>query len=115
MTNKQIFNRRVCFVSSPDDRTVLVAFDIQITADNLIQWFDTVKERRMRIGEIISDTPEHFAFKRNDGKSQGVYDFVPMTLDIYNEKVKNKILIPKTFADEKEMRREFEKTKDNAW
>jgi hypothetical protein len=114
-TSKQIFEHCVCYVASPEDTTVLIAFDIRMEGDNFISWFDTVKERRMRVGEIIEDTPECFVFRRNDGQQKSTYTFMPMTLDIYNEKVKHKILIPKAFADEKEMQRAFEKTKENAW
>jgi len=115
ITSKRIFEHRVCYVSSPDDTTVLVAFDVEIKNDGSIGWFDTVKERRMRIGEILDDTPERFVFKRNDGQQKVLYTFIPMTLDMYNEKVKHKILMPKTFTDEKEMLAAFEKTKENAW
>jgi hypothetical protein len=115
ITSKRIFEHRVCYVTSPEDTTVLIAFDIQMESDETIRWFDTIKERRMRVGEIIEDTHEHFIFKRNDHQQKGTYTFMPMTLDIYNEKVKHKILIPKAFADEKEMQRAFEKTKENAW
>ena len=109
-----ILNHRVYYVFSPEDDSVLLALDIKISND-LIKWFDTVKERIMYIDEIFDDNPKHFVFKLKDKNNIGVYTFLPITLKIYEEKVKNKILIPQNFSNEELMLRSFEETKENAW
>ncbi len=104
------------FVSSESDSTVLLAMDIRISNDieNTIRWFDSVKERIMHIEKIIDQSPLHFVFQRKSGKNE-VYTFVPLTLEIYNREVKNRILIPHNFATEDEMTNAFLETKNNAW
>ncbi|KKS44456.1 hypothetical protein A2567_00275 [Candidatus Azambacteria bacterium RIFOXYD1_FULL_42_11] len=113
--NKPIFNHRVYYMSSPDDDTVLIALDIKISDYGFIEWFDTIKDRIMRVGEIIDNNSEHFVFQRNDGQTKSTYTLIPMTIDIYNDKIKNKILIPKEFATKEKMLTAFEETKNNAW
>mgnify|MGYP001230460932 CR=1 FL=1 len=107
---------RVYYVSARSDTTVLVAMDVEIRDGNLIRWFDTVKERMMEIKEIVNDNPKHFSFKRDSGDKEGdFYDFIPMTLEIYNTKVKKRLLSPKDITNEEEMFKEFETTRSNAW
>ncbi|OGN10114.1 MAG: hypothetical protein A3C61_01170 [Candidatus Yanofskybacteria bacterium RIFCSPHIGHO2_02_FULL_39_10] len=110
-----IFNHRVYYVSSSDDGTVLIALNVKIDGNDYINWFDTVKDRIMKIGKIIDDNSEHFVFQRSDSQAKGVYTFVPMTLNLYNEKVKSKVLIPQDFSSEEQMLKAFEETKNNAW
>lgn len=109
-----IFNRPVYFVSSPEDSSVLIALDVKINDDS-VSWFDTVKDRIMYIGKILDNNPEHFVFQRNDKGETGIYTFVPMTLEIYNQRVKNRILIQQDFSREEEMLKAFQETKNNAW
>lgn len=106
---------RVYFVeSSNGDPTVLIAMDIY-TDGRIIRWFDTVKERVMGIGKIIDKKGDHFVFERVDSEGGGKYIFVPMTLEIYNQKVKKHILIPQEVVDEEQMLKAFEETRKNAW
>jgi len=106
---------RIYYVSAPGDDTVLVALDVEIR-DNVARWFDTVKERVMEIKETVNDNPKHFVFKRDITGGEGdFYTFIPMTLDIYNEKVKSRLLKPRDFKNINEMASEFEKAKKNVW
>lgn len=113
--NIPTFNHRVYYVSSPNDDTVLIALDVKVTNNNSIKWFDTVKDRIMHIGEVLDNSPDHFVFQRDDNEQKGMYTLVLMTLGLYNEKVKSKILIPQDFASEESMFQAFEETKTNAW
>jgi len=111
---KRKLPKRVYYVYSPDDDTVLVAIDVVITG-NLISWFDTVRERRMTIEKIYSDSPDEFIFKRSEKEGGQIYSLIPLTLDIYNKKVKNRLLSPKDFENEEDMLNAFEQTKENCW
>lgn len=114
--NKKLPNfKELYFVTSDKDDTVLLAMDIKINEkDNSVVWFDSVKDRVMTIKNIMDYDPLHFVFER-DGDMGGTYTFIPLTLDIYNENVKNKILSRKEFESEQEMTRAFLKTINNSW
>ena|SRR3989344_8304666 len=112
--NRIMLDHRVYYVFSSDDDSVLIALAVTVSGDH-IHWFDTIKERIMRMGTISDHNPEHFVFQRNDSDQIGAYTFVPMTLERYNQKVKNKIMTPRDFPDEETMLRSFEETTDNAW
>jgi len=105
---------RVFFVSSSSDSTVLIALDV-VVQGAYIRWFDTVKERVMKVKEILDKNPAHFVFEREEGEGGGMYTFIPMTSEIYNEKVKRHLLAPQDFADEEAMLKAFEETRQNAW
>lgn len=105
----------VFYVSSDTDDSVLIGIDLKVDFnEKVISWFDTVKDRVMELEDVISRNPNHFVFKRR-GQENGTYVFVPLTLEIYNKKVKNKILIPRDFKTEKDMLDAFKETKNNAW
>ena len=103
---------KIYYVSSPDDGTVLIAMNIE-AGEREIRWFDTVKERIMEVDSILDKDSEHFVFKRQE--LGGVYTFVPMSLEVFREKVKNKILIPRDFDTEEEMVAAFKETIKNDW
>ncbi len=106
---------RVYFVkASNDDTSVLIAMNIY-TDSRTISWFDTVKERIMGIEKIVDKKSDHFVFERAHSEGGGKYTFVPMTLKIYNQKVKKNILVPQEVTDEEEMLKAFEKTRESAW
>jgi hypothetical protein len=105
---------KVYYVYSPDDDTVLIAMDV-IISDNNIRWFDTIKERIMTIEKILSDNSSEFVFKRSQEEGGQIYTFVPLTLNIYKEKVKQYLVSPQDFENEEEMFKAFEETKKNAW
>lgn len=114
---------RLYYVSCPEDNTVLVAMDTRISAARTaegqtiytIQWFDTIKERVMQSVEIVKDEPNEFAFKRSDGQQNEIYTFVPMTLDVYNKRVRQHLLQPENVSSEDDLIRRFEETKKRAW
>jgi hypothetical protein len=114
-SERQKLPGRVYYVSCPEDNTVEVAMDVRIAGDT-VSWFDTIKERLMKIERIINDShPDYFIFKRNVEEGGGVYTFVPMTLQLYNERVKRHLLAPKDFTDIEQLLKEFEDTKNYAW
>ena len=105
---------RVYYVSSNKDNSVLVALDVEFN-NKEIRWFDTIKERGMKIEKIIDLSLQNFIFNRDLNEGGGIYKFVPMTLEIYNDKVKNHMLIPREFTDPEELFLAFEETRKNAW
>lgn len=111
--NKE-FPEPVYFVSSDKDDTVLVAMDVAIS-DGYVRWFDTVKERTMKIGEILRDDSQAFIFVRSDYPESPSYEFRPMTLELYRDKVKSKLIAGKDFSNEADMIDGFKKTIESAW
>jgi len=109
-----VLSRRVYYVSSLKDESVLLAMDIKIEED-LVRWFDTVKERIMRIDRIVENSPGRFIFERSEKEGGGTYIFTPLTMQIYREKVKSKLMLPKEFENEEDLFFAFERTRDNAW
>jgi len=105
---------RVYYVFSEKDSTVLIALDIYFNERN-VRWFDTIKERIMTIEKVIDPSHEHFAFKRVSAEGGAVYTFVPMTLEIYNNKIKHRILSPQELTDQEKLLLAFEETRKNAW
>ena len=71
----------------PDD-TALVAVDVKVR-ENYIEWFDTEKYRQF----IISDTSleSDGTIKFTNSKSNKAYRLSPLTLDLYREKVRDKM------------------------
>lgn len=113
---KIILESKVYFVSSEKDETVLLAMDVEINEnEKTVKWFDTVKERLMYYELIVDSDHKHLVFERLEKEGGEIYTFIPLTLEIYDEKVKNRILIPKDFEFEEEMLKAFEETKNNAW
>lgn len=108
------FSERVYHINSDKDKSVLIGMGIEIE-NEWIRWFDSVKQRRMKIGEILDENPKHFVFQRAEDDGGGTYTFVPLSLEIYNEKVKKRILISQDFTDQEAMLAAFEKTRENAW
>ena len=111
---KRILPHKVYLVSCPEDSTVLVAIDVSIK-DGYITWFDTVKERVMKIGEITIDNDEIFVFTRGDQEGNPSYELRPLTLELYEETVKPKLNNAQDFSKEEDMFAAFEITKENAW
>ncbi|MDO8496716.1 MAG: hypothetical protein Q7S43_04695 [bacterium] len=107
---------KIYYVTSDIDDSVLIAMNIIVDPfEKTVIWFDTVKERIMELEEVIDHNPDHLVFKRLSKSMSGIYTFIPMTLDIYNSKIRNKILIPRDFNNEEEMTAAFMETKNNAW
>ncbi len=105
------FSDRVYYVTCESDSTVLIAMDVRVQ-DKYIVWFDTVKERTMEISRIIEENNDKFVFERkNDSENIDIYTFVPLTLDIFNEKIKPRFPERPGFETEQEM---FEAMKKSA-
>ena len=108
--NNYQFSQPVYFIESPQDQTVLLALDITIK-DGYIYWFDTIKERIMEIDNVIETSPNKFVFQRAGEEGGGVYTFSPLTLEIYNNRVKRFLLIPRDFTTSEEMLKAFSEKK----
>jgi hypothetical protein len=111
---KETLPGRVYHVSSAGDDTVSVAMDVTIDGD-VIRWFDTIKERIMTTKEIKPDAAGALVFVRAEEEGGGTYEFFPMTLELYNGKVREKLLAPKDFGNLEDLLAAFEETKKNAW
>lgn len=106
---------RVYFVeASNNDASVLIAMNVY-TDGRIIRWFDTIKERVMGIEKIINQKANHFSFLRAKAEGGGKYTFIPLTIEIYNQKVKQHILVPQDVSDEEKMLKAFEETFKDAW
>src|SRR3989344_9177487 len=110
---KILANKIIYYVSCPSDSTVLIAMDLMLTESNQLTWLDTVKERSMAVEKVLENTENSFVFERSREEGGGIYTFVPMTLAIYNEKVKEHLLSPGDFKSEEELIEAFEKTRSN--
>ena len=80
---------------------------------DIITWLDTFKDRVMNIDKIIDSSPEHFVFKRKENNE--VYALVPMTVSIYNTKVRQKLIYPRDFENEESLKEAFRETKKSMW
>jgi hypothetical protein len=82
--------------------------------DGIIKWFDTVKERIMKI-DSTQGSDDQFSFTRAQSEGGQVYNFELMTLDLYKDKVKSKLSNPKDFSDMDSLFKAFQETKSEAW
>lgn len=103
----------VYYVQSETDDTVLVGMDVEQTG-TWMSWFDTTKERRMKVESVMDSSPQHFVFKRSTKEGGHTYRFVPMSLDIYKAQ-RAKLLNSKDFDDEASMIKAFLETAENSW
>jgi hypothetical protein len=93
--------KNLYFVESPEDQTVLVAIDaFYVPRSQTIHWFDTVKERIKKVNEIIEIGPEKLVFRDETGTT---YAFQKLTLEIFNERVKAKMVNVGDWKTEEEM------------
>lgn len=102
------------YVECQLDPTVLVAMNTKVM-DDYVSWFDTVKERMMRVKTVVNPDPNQFAFERADGQEGAVYSFMPMTVDVYNQFVKPKLPNGTEFTDDAALQKAFKDTIENAW
>ena len=101
-------------MSSLDDPTVLIGIEV-IIRENVISWFDTVRERMMKVGCVISETSGEFVFERVKEEGGGTYTFIPLSLDIYRTKVKSHTASREDFETEEDLFLALETTKKYAW
>lgn len=99
--------KKVYYVESPTDETVLVAIHPQYSTETQsLTWWDTVKERIKLVkaieivGEVLQVTDA----------SDTRYVFHPMTLAIYNERVKDQLIEGRAFNTEEDLTKAFENT-----
>lgn len=112
--NRERFSSPVYYVESQTDETVLVGIDIRLQGD-FLTWFDTIKDRTMLVDRVIEESSKLFTFKRDDKEGGGVYSFQPMSLEIYNSSVRERLIYGEAFSDQEAMIKAFLETKDNAW
>ena len=100
----------VYYVESNEDGTVLVGMKdtIRRISNNyfVVSWWDPTHERCMSAGEINYEG-DNFSFKRISEEGGQTYYFRPMTLEIYNTRVKNRLLGKREFDNEEEMIKAF--------
>lgn len=130
------FEEQVYYVESEQDESVLVAVGLKIQrsfrdGENVVggvgnhengykhengnlgdggvcflEWFDTVYWRRMTASEVWTENGELF-FKRIEPEGGGIYHFMPMTVAIYNQFVRDELFEAKDFMDDEEVRLAF--------
>ena len=103
----------VYYIESPNDDTVLVGIDVTINHDRMgeqeiskIRWYDTSHERIMTASET-RHKDDFFAFKRVEQEGGGVYYFTPMNLEIYNNKVKQRLAAGSDFTNNEDLIKAF--------
>ena len=99
----------VYYVFSPQDGTVLVGIDVVVHMGNnryVVSWWDPSHERSMTASKITCDS-DYFAFKRVDSEGGQIYFFIPMDLDIYNNRVKRFLISGRAFDNIEEMIKAF--------
>lgn len=103
----------VYYIESSNDDTVLVGINVTINHDRMgeqevskISWYDTSHERIMTASEI-RQKDDFFAFKRIDQEGGGFYYFSPMNLEIYNNKVKQRLVAGSDFTNNEDLIKAF--------
>lgn len=100
--------KEVFFVISPTDETVLIAIHPRYQErTKLLTWWDTVKERAINIKSMQtgSDPVLQIVDIRDNS-----YTFVPLSLTLYNNVVKDQLPEKNEFASEEDMVKAFEST-----
>jgi len=93
MAERERLSGDVYYVHSDQDDTVLIGMDIELIHDDsgtLVHWLDTVKERRM-MAEKTEMRDDGLSFTRVESEGGGTYNFIPMSLDAYNNHVKDRL------------------------
>ena len=99
----------VYFVESDKDKSVMVG--IGVVAEKVrtkreqyvrVRWFDTLRDRTMTAVRFFEENGV-WGFERDAEEGGGKYYFRPMTLEIYNERVKNRTKGKVEFDDEKKL------------
>ena len=113
--------KSVYYIESPDDSTVLVGIDVNITSFNHgakrlyeVSWYDTTHDRKMLASQTDAKG-EYFAFKRDETEGGGTYFFTPMNLKVYDAKVRDQLSNAPAFDNPDDMIKAFLKTKENSY
>lgn len=106
---KEFFSKtKIFFVGSISDQKALIALHpFYDSESNTLRWWDTNHERLIEIKNLIGIEANVLSLQTVDNKQ---YRFIPMTLQIYNNLVKNQLPNPIEFGNEEEMIESFEKT-----
>ncbi len=109
------FKNQLYYVTSSTDETVLLAID-PIMDNDTITWFDTNKERIKPILKIIDDSEEKFSFiSRNGLEASDQYVFTTLTVDLYEQHVKQRLKDPRPYQNEQHLFDLLLATKKSAW
>lgn len=104
----------VYYIESQNDETVLLGINIRLVKKNertYISWFDTVHERMMEISKI-GRKEDGYVFKCVDSP-QATYFILPITLDLYEEKIRKKLVNGKHFDNLEDLIAELLETLDD--
>ncbi|MEK7139135.1 MAG: hypothetical protein AAB817_00360 [Patescibacteria group bacterium] len=96
------FPARAYFVASPTDPSVRLAMSLLIDAPTrTVRWHSTSRSIQVPLQQVIVPNPEHFVFSGlgADGIKH-TYTVVPLTLEIYNLKIRPTMPQPLEFSDE---------------
>ncbi|GEM_PF-594566 len=108
----------VYFVESPDDEAALIGINVKIDKKlRSVSWFDTVRERTRKVETISYGDDGVLLFTAQNGyddneRNMEKFRMSPMTLETYNEKVKEKMGW-REFDNENEMIQAFLDSIDN--
>ena len=109
------FQNRIYYVSSLTDKTVVLAID-PVMKNDMLFWFDTVKERIKPIFEIINDSEKKFHFiAYNEREVSDEYIFIPLTVDIYERYVKQRLKNSIAYQNERHLFSLILLTKESAY
>lgn len=115
-SNKEKLPKPVYYIESPDDNTVLVGIDITIEhvqigdqEVSMISWYDTRHERIMTASKTMQKD-DFFAFERIGQEGGGIYYFAPMNLEIYKDKVKDRLANGGDFTNDDDLIKAFLET-----
>lgn len=113
MQTREILPKPVYYIESDKDRTVLIGVRVRLEYKEFdgerilrVTWYDMIKERAMTAVEIKRDG-DLFAFRRSEREGGGEYYFTPMDLEIYDNKVKDKLLSGREFDSNEAVVRGF--------
>jgi hypothetical protein len=100
---------RVYLVQHSTDVSVLIALDVKYNSD-WVGWFDTTRERVMRLKAPMTIAEERISFERLDGAG-GIYTLLPLTLELYRTYVRHRLAAGKDFTSEADLLATFEQTR----
>jgi hypothetical protein len=110
------FKDKVFYVNSFEDKSVLIAIDVFINKDfHLIKWFDGNKQRVMIFENIYFKENGEIEFIRNFNNQKINYYLYPLTLKIYNEKLKNFFKDEIEFKNEEDLIKKFLELRNNSY
>ncbi len=110
------FKDKVFYVNSFEDKSVLIAIDVFINKDfHLIKWFDGNKQRVMIFENIYFKENGEIEFIRNFNNQKINYHLYPLTLKIYNEKLKNFFENEIEFKNEEDLVKKFLELRNNSY